>query len=69
MYNTGQGTMPATKTKILALRIHPGLKEAIEIAAMRENRNVSNLVELLIKKHLKEVGIPFPDQQALFKDE
>ena len=61
--------MPVTKTKILALRIHPGLKEAIELAAKRENRNVSNLLELLIKKHLKEVGIPFPDQHVLFKDE
>lgn len=61
--------MPAEKTKTLALRIHPGLKEAIEIAAKRENRTISNMVELLIKKHLKEVGIPFPDQHDLFKDE
>ena len=61
--------MPAEKTSTLALRIHPGLKEAIQIAAMRENRNVSNLVELVMKKYLKEVGIPFPDQQTLFKDD
>ena len=60
--------MAARKTAALNLRINPDIKEAIRIAAKRDNRSVANMVETLILKHCAEVGISIPEQQALFKD-
>jgi hypothetical protein len=61
--------MPPKKKATLNLRIDPYLKEAIRIAALRDNRSITNMIEVLIRKHCAEVGIPIPEQQALFKDE
>ncbi len=61
--------MTATKTATLNLRIDPGVKEAVKVAALREHRSVANLIELLVRQHCKKVGITVPEQQALFKDE
>lgn len=60
--------MPPTKTSTLNLRIDPGLKEAVRVAAMRDHRSVANLVELLIRRHCEATGIPIPEQSELFKD-
>jgi hypothetical protein len=58
-----------TKTATLNLRIDPILKEAVRIAAHKEQRSVANLIEVLIRKHCESVGISIPDQQLLFKDD
>jgi len=60
--------MTATKTATLNLRIEPAIKEAVQIAALREHRSVANMVELLIRRHCAEVGIPVPQQQPLFEE-
>ena len=61
--------MPPKKDATLNLRIDPVLKEAVREAALRDHRSIANLIELLIRQHCEEVGIPIPEQQALFKDE
>ena len=60
--------MPAKKEATLNLRIDPDLKEAIRIAALRDNRSITNMIEVLIRRHCEEVGITIPEQQALFED-
>ena len=61
--------MPPNKTATLNLRIDPILKRAVQEAANRDHRSIANLIELLIRKHCEEVGIPVPEQQTLFKDD
>ncbi len=61
--------MTLKKTATLNLRIDPILKEAVREAALRDQRSVANMVEVLIRKHCEEVGIPIPEQQSLFKYE
>lgn len=41
------------KTDRIAIRITPELKEKLQALAERENRTVSNYIELLIKKALE----------------
>jgi hypothetical protein len=50
--------MPRTKIATLNLRIEPGLKEAVREAAAREHRSVANMIEVLIRRHCSEAGIP-----------
>jgi len=54
--------MPATKTATLNLRIDPGLKKALKIAADREHRSIANLVEVLIREHCTKARIPLKRQ-------
>jgi len=61
--------MPAQKTTTLNLRVDPAIKEAVREAALRENRSIANMIEVLIRRHCEAEGIPIPEQQALFKDE
>lgn len=61
--------MGPKKTATLNRRIDPILKEAIIIAALRDQRSVANLVEVLIRSHCGEVGISIPDQQSLFEEQ
>ena len=61
--------MPPKKDATLNLRIDPALKEAVREAALRDHRSIANLIELLIRQHCEEVGIPIPEQQSLFKDD
>jgi hypothetical protein len=58
--------MSPRKTATLNLRIDPIIKEAARIAALKEQRSVANMIEVLIRRHCEEVGIPVPDQQSLF---
>ena len=60
--------MPTVKTATLNLRIDPGLKEAVRIAATRDHRSVANMIELLIRQYCEKEGIPIPEQQELFGD-
>ena len=61
--------MSPKKTATLNLRIDPFLKEAAREAALREQRSVANMVEVLIRRHCEEVGITIPDQQSLFAED
>ena len=61
--------MSPKKTATLNLRIDPVLKEAAREAALREQRSVANMIEVLIRKHCQEVGIPIPEQQSFFEEE
>ena len=60
--------MPARKTCTLNLRVDPIIKEAVREAALRDNRSIANLIEILIRQHCKETGILVPEQQSLFKE-
>ena len=61
--------MPPKKRMTLNLRVDPAIKEAIREAALRDNRSIANMIEVLIRRHCEEVGIPIPEQQTLFKDD
>ncbi len=58
--------MAPRKTATLKLRIDPAIKEAVREAALHEHRSVANLIEVLIRRHCEELGIPIPQQQPLF---
>jgi len=60
--------MTQTKTATLNLRMNPALKEALRIAALRDHRSTSNMVEYLIREHCKKTGIPIPEQQDIFAE-
>jgi hypothetical protein len=64
-----ESKMPPMKTSTLNLRINPVLKEAVREAALRDNRSIANLIEVLIRQHCEEIGIPIPEQQTLFPKE
>jgi hypothetical protein len=61
--------MSPKKTATLNLRIDPIVKEAARIAAMKDQRSVANMIEVLIRRHCEEIGIPVPDQQSLFNED
>jgi predicted HicB family RNase H-like nuclease len=48
---------PKIKTAVMTLRVEPIVKRSAELAAKRERRSVTSLVELLILKHCEELGI------------
>ena len=60
--------MAATKSTTLTLRIDPGMKEALRIAAKQEHRSITNRVEVLIRDYCQRNGIAIPEQQTLFKE-
>ena len=57
--------MAKTKVSTLNLRINPAIKEAVREAAAIEHRSVANMVEVLIRRHCDQAGIPIPDQSEL----
>ena len=59
--------MTSSKTATLNLRINPGIKEALRIAAEQDHRSIANMVEILIIKHCEAAGISIPEQQELFE--
>ena len=50
-------TMATAKTTTLTFRIEPELKEALRIAAKREHRSITNMVEVLIRDYCGRNGI------------
>ena len=58
--------MAKTKISTLNLRIDPVIKEAVREAAAIEHRSVANMVEVLIRRHCDQQGIPIPEQSDLF---
>ena len=61
--------MPPKKTTTLNLRVDPAIKEDIREAAIRDRRSIANMIEMLIRQHCEEVGIPIPEQTELFESE
>lgn len=45
------------KTTTLTLRVEPRLREAAELAAKKDHRSVTNLIEVLLLKRCDELGI------------
>ncbi len=54
--------MAKTKISTLNLRINPAIKEAVREAAAIEHRSVANMVEVLIRRHCDQQGIPIQEQ-------
>lgn len=46
-----------TKTETLNLRVSPHLKSALQAAAKRECRSMSNMVEFLVLTYCREHGL------------
>jgi len=52
----------------LSLRIDPVLKKTARKVASREYRSIANMIEVLIRRHCEEQGIPIPEQGSLSKE-
>ena len=63
---TQSNTVAPKKSATLNLRIDPAIKEAVREAAIRDNRSVANMVEVLIRRHCDQTGITIPEQSDLF---
>lgn len=53
--------MVRKKISTLNLRVNPAIKQAVRRAAEREHRSVANMVEVLIRRHCEEAGIPIAE--------
>lgn len=53
--------MVRTKVSTLNLRVNPAIKQAVRRAAEREHRSVANMVEVLIRRHCADAGIPISE--------
>jgi uncharacterized protein (DUF1778 family) len=60
--------MNAKKTAVLNIRIDPDLKEVLKTASIREGRSTANMIEILIIRHAKKVGMTIPEQYSLFEE-
>jgi len=49
---------PKTKTANFQMRLAPQLKAAAEVAAERDHRSLTSLIEVLIIRHCKNHNIP-----------
>ncbi|OGT58394.1 MAG: hypothetical protein A3E01_19380 [Gammaproteobacteria bacterium RIFCSPHIGHO2_12_FULL_63_22] len=54
---------PKTKTTTMTLRVTPQLKAAAEIAADRDNRSLTGLIEVLILNYCKGQEIPIASKK------
>lgn len=48
---------PKLKTAVMTLRVDPQVKAVAELAAQRDRRSVTNLIEVLILAHGESLGI------------
>lgn len=46
--------MNKKKSTTLSFRITPALKDALKIAAAREHRSITNMIEILIRNYCKQ---------------
>ena len=51
--------MAEKKTEKLLVRMTPGVKKALSIAAEKDSRSMASLIEKLIKDHLTKQRIPW----------
>jgi hypothetical protein len=59
--------MTGSKTATLTLRIDPGCKDALRIAADTEHRSLANMVEILIRTYCEQKGIEIPSSNQARK--
>jgi uncharacterized protein (DUF1778 family) len=50
----------ARKTEAVNLRMAPDVKELLRLAADREHRTLSNMLEVLVLQHCEQQGISLP---------
>ena len=50
-------TMTAEKTVSMSFRVSPKFKALLEIAAGRENRSLTNMLESLVFEHCEQHGL------------
>lgn len=58
--------MTRTKNEVLTIRTTAEVKALLKLAALRERRSASSMVEVLVLDYAKEHGlaVPDPDQPA-----
>ena len=61
MRGTTEIQKPERLTKLLAVRIEPSLFARLEKLAERDNRDVSDYVRLLVRRHCKQPRRPASD--------
>ena len=61
--------MPGAKTATLTFRMDPDLKEALRLAAERERRSITNMIEVLIQEYCRENGVPIESTDAMEGEE
>jgi uncharacterized protein (DUF1778 family) len=52
--------MAAEKTVSMSFRVSPKFKALLEVAAARENRSLTNMLETLVFAHCEQQGLPLP---------
>lgn len=64
------GRRKKAKTTTVTLRVTPELKAAAEVAADRDHRSLTGLIEVLILNHCKSQNIPIIDpKRRLARDQ
>lgn len=53
-------TMTAEKTISMSFRVSPKFKALLEVAAARENRSLTNMLETLVFAHGEQHGLVVP---------
>ena len=53
-------TMTAEKTISMSFRVSPKFKALLEVAAARENRSLTNMLETLVFAHCEQHGLSGP---------
>ena len=53
-------TMTAEKTVSMGFRVSPKFKALLEVAAARENRSLTNMLETLVFAHCEQHGLSGP---------
>jgi hypothetical protein len=56
--------MAAEKTVSMSFRVSPRFKALLEVAAARENRSLTNLLETLLYAHCEQHGLQEPRPSA-----
>ena len=56
-YTNTRTQMPAEKTVSVSFRVTPEFKELLEVAAAREQRSRTNLLEKLLFDHCRQLGV------------
>lgn len=52
--------MPAEKTVSMSFRVSPQFKALLAVAAERENRSLTNMLETLVFVHCEQQGLSVP---------
>lgn len=56
-YHSYRGQMMSLKTKTVTIRMDPQVKDLLKTAAATERRSLGNMVEIMIVKYSRDMGI------------